>query len=97
MIVGVVKTHRLRLLAPIPLMAPDTPDGSNESRSTIGPKALKDMIEHFPSAKGGKSDPQLIWNFGESEVQLKSWETSIDSKGQLGIHRAKYIESDTRG
>lgn len=41
------------------------------------------MIEHFPSAKsGGKSDPQLIWSFGDSDIQLKSWETGVDSKGE---------------
>ena len=42
---------------------------------------MKDMIEHFPSSKGGgKSDPQLIWGFGENDIQLKSWETGVDSK-----------------
>ena len=79
--VGVIKTHRLLLLAPTSLLAPDIPDGFNESRLTMGPKSVREMIEHFPSAKGGKSDPQLIWSFGDTEVQLKSWETSIDSKG----------------
>lgn len=45
---------------------------------------MKDMIEHFPSAKGGgKSDPQLIWGFGDSDIQLKSWETGVDSKGEI--------------
>ena len=42
------------------------------------------MIEHFPSAKGGgKSDPQLIWGFGDSDIRLKSWETGVDSKGNF--------------
>jgi hypothetical protein len=40
------------------------------------------MIEHFPVSKGARSDPQLIWNFGESEVEVKSFESSLDSKGQ---------------
>jgi cell cycle checkpoint control protein RAD9A len=93
MTVGVVKTHRLLLLTPISLLAPSIPDGSNESRLTIGPKAVKDMIEHFPFAKGGKSDPQLIWSFGDSEVQLKSCETSIDSKGQLSIVGSYILDS----
>jgi cell cycle checkpoint control protein RAD9A len=83
--IGVVKTHRLLLLTPTSLSAPGIPDGFNESRLTIGPKQLRDMLEHFPSAKGGKSDPKLIWSFGDTEVQLKSCETSIDSKGQLDI------------
>lgn len=70
-------------------MAPGALDSPNESRLSIGPKAVKDMIEHFSSAKGGKSDPQLIWSFGETDVQLKSWETSIDSKGK-SLH-SKYM------
>lgn len=60
-------------------MTPGIPDALNESQLTIGPKAVKDMIEHFP--RGAKSDPQLIWSFGETEVGLKSLESSTDSKG----------------
>lgn len=78
---GVIKTHRLLLLTPTSLMAPGAPDAFNESNLTIGPKAVKDMIEHFPLARGAKSDPQLIWSFGESEVELRSLESSLDSKG----------------
>lgn len=62
-------------------MAPGIPDALNESNLTIGPKALKDMIEHFPLARGAKSDPQLIWSFGESEVELRSLESSVDTRG----------------
>lgn len=78
---GVVKTHRLLLQTQTSLMAPGAPDSSNESHLTIGPRALKDMIEHFPLSKGAKSDPQLVWSFGDSEVDLKSLESSIDSRG----------------
>lgn len=82
---GVIKTHRLLLLIPTVLMAPQLPmpSPSYGSHLTIGPKALKDMIEHFPSAKGasGKTDPQLVWCFGDEEVRVRSWETSVDSKG----------------
>lgn len=79
---GVVKTHRLLLLTPTSLMAPGVPNNSNESRLTIGPKALKDMIEHFPVSKGVKADPQLVWSFGNDDVALKSLESSIDSRGK---------------
>lgn len=64
-------------------MAPGLPDAMDESNLTIGPRAVKDMIEHFPLAKGAKSDPQLIWSFGESEVELRSLESSFDPKGLL--------------
>lgn len=40
------------------------------------------MIEHFTSTKNGKSDPQLVWNFGQHEVEVKSLESSVDSKGK---------------
>lgn len=82
---GVVKTHRLILLTPAALMAPGVPEALNESNLTIGPKALKDMIEHFPLARGAKSDPQLIWSFGESDVELRSLESSIDTKGKAQV------------
>ena len=48
---------------------------------TIGPKALKDMIDHFPSTKSAKTDPQLTWAFDESEVRVRTLETSVDMKG----------------
>jgi cell cycle checkpoint control protein RAD9A len=79
---GVVKTHRLLLLTLTSFLAPGVPDASNESHLTVGPRALRDMIEHFPVAKGARSDPQLIWNFGESEVEVKSFESSLDAKGR---------------
>ncbi|KAG5647049.1 hypothetical protein DXG03_001419 [Asterophora parasitica] len=82
---GVVKTHRLILLTPTSLMAPGVPDAQNESNLTIGPKALKDMIEHFPLARGAKSDPQLIWSFGEYNVDLRSLESSTDTKGKAQL------------
>ena len=66
-------------------MAPGIPEAMNESNLAIGPKALKDMIEHFPLARGNKSDPQLIWSFGDVEVELRSLESSVDVKGATGI------------
>ncbi|KAF7376107.1 hypothetical protein MSAN_00025500 [Mycena sanguinolenta] len=82
---GVVKTHRLLLLTLTSFLAPGVPDASNESHLTVGPRALREMIEHFPVAKGARSDPQLIWNFGESEVEVKSYESSLDSKGKAQL------------
>ncbi|KAL0577028.1 hypothetical protein V5O48_004962 [Marasmius crinis-equi] len=66
---GVVKTHKLVLMTPQSLMAPGVPDTSDESLLTIGPRAMREIIEHFPLAKGIKADPQLIWSFEEAEVQ----------------------------
>ncbi|KAI0640814.1 Rad9-domain-containing protein [Trametes meyenii] len=82
---GVVKTHRVPLNPADNLMFPMMPDVGSESRLTIGPKALKNMLEHFPFGKGSKSDPQLIWNFTDTEVQLRSLETSVDAKGRANL------------
>ncbi|KAJ7096368.1 Rad9-domain-containing protein [Mycena epipterygia] len=91
---GVVKTHRLLLLTLASFLAPGVPDTDNESRLTVGPRAIRDMIEHFPVSKGGKSDPQLIWNFGESEVEVKSLESSLDSKGRNQLSTELTISAD---
>ena len=78
-----MKTHRLPLLTLATLLAPSVPDATNESRLTVGPKALKELIDHFPVSKSARSDPQLIWTFGETEISLKSVESSIDSRGSV--------------
>jgi cell cycle checkpoint control protein RAD9A len=77
--------HRLLLLTPTSLMTPGVPDLPHESRLTIGPKTIKDIIEQFPPARGSRSDPQLIWHFGDSEVKVRSLEYSIDAKGEIGL------------
>ena len=78
---GVVKTHRLSLNPANNLNSPTMADPARESRLIVGPRVIKSLLEHFPFGKGAKSDPQLIWNFGEDEVQLRSLESSVDSKG----------------
>ena len=80
---GVVKTHRLPLHT-IESAHQFTDDpGEDESYVTIGPKMLKDIIEHFPSVRGNKGDPQLVWGFANSEVIIRSMETSLDTRGEL--------------
>lgn len=64
-------------------MAPGASDATNESHLTIGPKALKDLLDHFPIAKSARSDPQLVWTFEDTEVNLRSMESSIDSRGKF--------------
>jgi len=48
---------------------------------------LKDIIEHFPSVRGNKGDPQLVWGFANSEVIIRSMETSLDTRGELHTWR----------
>ncbi|KAG2145992.1 Rad9-domain-containing protein [Suillus bovinus] len=91
---GIVKTHRLPLLIPTSLLLPGTSDPSTESRLTIGPRAIKDITEHFPNARGAKSDPQLIWTFGDTEVEVKSLESSIDTRGKAQLSTELTISAD---
>ena len=78
-----VKTHKLPLhtIESAHQFADDP--GEDESYITIGPKMLKDIIEHFPSVRGNKGDPQLVWGFAGSEVIIRSVETSLDARGEL--------------
>lgn len=94
---GIVKTHRLVLQTPSSQLHLNVPEALNESHVVIGPKAMRDMIDHFPSTRG-KADPQLIWVFDDTEVQVRSFETSLDGKGamyivSLGIH----VSQQTQG
>ncbi|OCH96237.1 hypothetical protein OBBRIDRAFT_765738 [Obba rivulosa] len=91
---GVIKTHRLLLQAPTGLLAPGAPDAPHESRATIGPRALKDMLEHFPSTKGAKGDAQLVWTFGDTDVQVRSFETGSDAKGVPQLSTELTISAD---
>jgi len=77
---GIVKTHRLVLQTPSSQLHLHVPEALNESHVVIGPKAIRDMVDHFPSTRG-KADPQLIWVFDDTEVQVRSFETSLDGKG----------------
>ncbi|TFY50908.1 hypothetical protein EVJ58_g10835 [Rhodofomes roseus] len=77
---GVVKTHRLLLQTPNSLLAPAIPDAQYHSRLTIGARAVRDMIEHFPLQRGPKSDPQLIWTFNEYDVEMRGMETIMTGK-----------------
>ncbi|CAL1714621.1 unnamed protein product [Somion occarium] len=81
---GVVKTHRLLLAETLKHMAPNVPDSVEESNLSIPPKNLKDIIEHFNTAKVGKVDPQLIWTFDTDSVLVRSQE-SFNSKGTSQI------------
>lgn len=58
-------------------------DSEDESRLVIAPKALRDVIEHFPFPRGPKADPKLIWKFDEEDVFLRGQEASFDSEGDF--------------
>ena len=78
-----VKTHKLPLhTIESAHQFTDNP-GEDESYVTIGPKMLKDIIEHFPSVRGNKGDPQLVWGFTNPEVIIRSMETSLDTRGEF--------------
>ncbi|SRR5216683_895932 len=94
---GIVKTHRLTLQTPPSQLHLHVPEALNESHVVIGPKAMKDMIDHFPSMRG-KADPQLIWVFDDTEVQVRSFETSLDGKGALNaVSPGVHVKQRTQG
>ncbi|THU99152.1 hypothetical protein K435DRAFT_964605 [Dendrothele bispora CBS 962.96] len=91
---GVIKTHKLNLNIPTSLLAPGVPETLNESFLTIGSRTIKGMLELFPFVKNAKSDPQLVWTFGEVEVVISSLESSLDSKGQAQLNTEMGISVD---
>ncbi|KAL4078438.1 Rad9-domain-containing protein [Scleroderma yunnanense] len=91
---GIVKTHKLPLLIPNSLLSPGVPDSQNESHLTIGPRAIRDITEHFPGGRATKNDPQLVWTFGETEVDVKSLESSVDAKGRTQLATELTISVD---
>ncbi|KAF9564727.1 hypothetical protein CPC08DRAFT_630714 [Agrocybe pediades] len=83
---GVVKTHRLLLSNPTTLLAPGLLDGVNETRLVIGPKTLRDLLDHFQIARGSKSDPVLIWTLEENEITLRSNEAGLtEARGRTEL------------
>ena len=93
---GIVKTHRLVLQTPSSQLHLHAPEALNESHVVIGPIAMRDMIDHFPSTRG-KADPQLIWVFDDTEVHVRSFGTSLDSKGAVNITSAgMHVEINVR-
>ncbi|TFK51794.1 hypothetical protein OE88DRAFT_1712289 [Heliocybe sulcata] len=91
---GVIKTHRLLLLTPTSLLAPGSPSTLSESRLTIGPRSVKDMIEQFPSTKTAKGNPQLVWTFSHTDVHLKSVDSFFDSKAGAQLSTELTISAD---
>lgn len=79
--VGVVKTHRLLLNTVTDHYVPRLMEVTLENKVVIRPRTAKEIIDHFPLAKGGKNDPQLIWRFSDEEVRVKTLENGVDSKG----------------
>lgn len=63
------------------LNSPTMADPASESRLAVGPKVLKNLLEQFPSGRGSKADPQLVWKFWDDEVQLRSLD--VDNKGRF--------------
>ncbi|KAF8513940.1 Rad9-domain-containing protein [Gautieria morchelliformis] len=78
---GVVKTHRL-LLSLTDLQGPQLVASPMQSHVTIGPRALKDILDHFPHTKGTKSDPELVWLFGIDDIKVKSMQLGGDARGK---------------
>ncbi|KAG8691181.1 hypothetical protein FRC11_006051 [Ceratobasidium sp. 423] len=77
---GVVKTHKLYLNQPPVILAPTLPE-QRPSRVVIGPRAMKDLLDHF----GRRADAQLQWMFNDDEVRVRSLERDADNQGKHQI------------
>ncbi|CAE6397384.1 unnamed protein product [Rhizoctonia solani] len=77
---GVVKTHKLYLNQPPVILAPTLPQ-QRPSRVAIGPRAMKDLLDHF----GRRADAQLQWMFNDDEVRVRSLERDADNQGKYQI------------
>jgi hypothetical protein len=73
---GVIKTHKLYLNQPPVILAPALPQ-QRASRVTVGPRAMRDLLEHF----GRRADAQLQWMFNDDEVRVRSLERDSDNQG----------------
>ncbi|GJJ10059.1 hypothetical protein Clacol_004285 [Clathrus columnatus] len=83
---GITKTHKLLLLTPTNALSPCVQPSSSESLVIVGPRTLKDVLDHFPFTKGVKNHPQLLWLFDLNNVKLKTYQGNADArmgKGQL--------------
>ncbi|CAE6442119.1 unnamed protein product [Rhizoctonia solani] len=77
---GVIKTHKLYLNQPPVILAPTLPQ-QRPSRVVIGPRAMKDLLDHF----GRRADAQLQWMFNDEEVRVRSLERDADNQGKHQI------------
>ncbi|KAB5595456.1 Rad9 protein [Ceratobasidium theobromae] len=64
---GVIKTHKLYLNQPPVILAPTLPQ-QRASRVTVGPRAMRDLLDHF----GRRADAQLQWLFNEDEIRRRA-------------------------
>lgn len=96
-----IKTHKLLLHNPSSLLAPGVPTSSQPAHLAIPARTLKDVIDHFPvskagiaSGKAGKSDPQMVWNFGDEEVTVSSIDMSGDLRGKPQLATELTLSAD---
>ncbi|KDQ18839.1 hypothetical protein BOTBODRAFT_95194, partial [Botryobasidium botryosum FD-172 SS1] len=86
---GVTKTHRLLLQSSLTRGAPVVPPSSpsETSRIKVGPRAVKDLLNHFARTEGqggNKADVKLLWFFGDTQVKVKSQDSEY-SKDAMQI------------
>ncbi|KAG8883097.1 hypothetical protein FRB97_007234 [Tulasnella sp. 331] len=94
---GVTKTHRLSLNAPPAFLAPHIPASPSQSRVVVGPRAIKDLIDHFAKTKGKGArggDLQLIWAWGATEVKVRTLRGLIQGHTDSQIATSITVEAE---
>ncbi|KDN51069.1 hypothetical protein RSAG8_00698, partial [Rhizoctonia solani AG-8 WAC10335] len=86
---GVVKTHKLYLNQPPVILAPTLPQ-QRPSRVVIGPRAMKDLLDHF----GRRADAQLKWMFNDEEILVHRARRTNDHHARTRRRRPTCDEYD---
>ncbi|EJD47410.1 hypothetical protein AURDEDRAFT_151347 [Auricularia subglabra TFB-10046 SS5] len=84
------RTHRL------PLAHADNSEpvlhSDQRNRVSIGARAVREVLEHFPASRANRSDPQLTWEFDQAEVRVRTRPAVADKSVELSTQLS--ISSD---
>lgn len=68
-------------------MPPSSP--SETSRVKVGPRAVKDLLNHFARSEGqgaSKVDARLFWHFGSIQVKISSQDSEYSRGNSIIRH-----------
>lgn len=67
-------------------------DWNPRNRVSIGARAVREVLEHFPASRANRSDPQLAWEFDRAEVRVRTRPAAADKSSELSTQLS--ISSD---
>ncbi|KAG8968385.1 hypothetical protein FRC03_007582 [Tulasnella sp. 419] len=93
----ITKTHRLPLNAPPVFVAPHIPPSPLRAHVVVGPRAVKDLVDHFSKTKSKSvksSDVQLAWAWSATEVVVKTSKGFADRNSDAHISTSISMQAD---